>query len=514
MAHTLALVFGIVFVLAATCARAHSLDANNRQQTQQQISQLNTTNSSMSTAPPSGQEIIGSSVVRDDELIVSDEDRTMSSLIESPSTTSTLSSISSIQPEDMRSTTVKKELQQVTRSESPVRIGAEIINQAAGSVEPSSLPELIGGSSQIVSSSINSFGGGLVQPIEVSPEISRSVSEFTARMPEAVGSIIEKAGKEDDGSIESLLPPTSSLFNQASVDVAELNEMNCHLRNIDYCLAGLLSTSTKILPEDDNELETRCDEMKAATSCLAIYNKHCQNLKIFSLLAPSALSQDSGRSLFASEQRALAKRLGSQIRPAPELESQLLGVTNSSGQNVNVKTGQRVVSMSDLMELCETEAKNSPINIQLRKRVFAHARCINGRVPKLTPCIEDLKTAVQVFYEPKRKLPPRPTCCAFARFRACSNVAVDNICGFSSFEQLLESMGSSSGGSNPMSMLRTIERTCRQATDHKSAYCQEVLPPSGMRVPHRRGHKASKLAKMLDIFSFAPATQDLSSLSG
>jgi hypothetical protein len=327
----------------------------------------------------------------------------------------------------------------------------------------------------------------------MSPALSGAIGDIAQQLPSVYGDGQNRTAEPEPAAIERLLPKDTNLFDSAAVDASQFGEMDCHLRNIDYCLAGLIGTSQKVLPETNKEFETRCDEMKATTSCMAVYNKRCSTLRVFSMLAPFMPGQ--GADLLPS----VASSSLSSSAATSGANQLLLAATNGSSSSP-------VVSLTNLMELCEPRAKGTPANTELRKRLFQMAKCINPRVPMLSPCLDDLKTAVQLFYEPRRVLPMRPTCCALARFRACSANALDGVCGLSSFEQLLESV---SGQGGPVSMVKSIDRVCRQATDPQSSYCKEVLPPSGMKLPQRRGRKASKLAKALELISFAPSAQGL-----
>lgn len=344
----------------------------------------------------------------------------------------------------------------------------------------------------------------------MSPGLASAIGELSQQLP-TIYSRNENSTNETIESMQRLLPSNTNLFDKEAIDATQLDQMDCHLRNIDYCLAGLLGTAQKILPETDSELETRCDEMKATTSCIAVYNKRCSTLKIFSVLAPFA--QQSTSLLSPNSSDLLTDRQRELAGPAAgTLMSQPVNLALVDGGGVRSSPGKTspasAISVRNMMEICEPHAKSSPGNKELRQRLFQLAKCVNGRVPTLNPCFDDLKTAIQLFYEPRRLLPMQPTCCALARFRSCSISALDGVCGLSSFEQLMQAFpGQERGG--PMNMLTTIERVCRQASDHRSSYCKETLPPSGMKVTPRRGSKASKLAKALDLISFSPAAQGL-----
>lgn len=292
-----------------------------------------------------------------------------------------------------------------------------------------------------------------------------------------------------------LLPKQGSLFDKDAVDVGALESMDCHLRNLDFCYAGLMGSSERLLPETDHQLEVRCDEMKAASSCVALFNKRCQTFKMFGAIGAISAAGEAQQ-----QQQAELK----EVELPPALESVLLDDEQSDGQQRTGNSSADRIKMADLSTICEPSQRSQRNNRLIRRRAFQIAKCINSRVPMLRPCIEDLKTAVQVFYEPARSLPMKPTCCAVSRFRACSIEALDNICGLTSFEQLERSLATGSGAG---SMMSTLERVCRWdgSKRHQSEYCLEILPPSGMKTPQRRGAKASKLAKALDLFSFAPA---------
>lgn len=334
------------------------------------------------------------------------------------------------------------------------------------------------------------FGELLTTELELQPATTVSSDKLSAEpepaSDEATMAPTKGPAGDDKQVPRDLLPQNTSLFNRDAVDLSALGQMDCHLRNLDYCLAGMLGSFQRALPETSAELEVRCDEMRATTSCLALFNKRCHSFKVFAALVPFIQQQTS-----------------------PLVRSSGLGTTKLESQVESLlmnRPARGRILTADLMSICEPEAKKSEANGELRKRIFEMAKCINSRVPRMSHCFEDLKTALQLFYEPTRSLPLRPSCCALSRFRHCSSEALDNVCGLSSFDQLIDSLGSQSG---PFTMVRSIDRVCRLATDHRSAYCAEVLPPSGMKAPQRRGRKASKLAKALDLISFAQPDQEM-----
>lgn len=329
---------------------------------------------------------------------------------------------------------------------------------------------------------------------EDAAKIGELVGSLGGEINQAMSAATNQEPKEDEGVPENLLPGGASLFDKDAVDLQALAQMDCHLRNVDYCVAGIMGSASKLLPETDAEFEVRCDEMKATTTCLAAYNKRCSTFKVFAALAPFANGNSPALASVQSQEALKSARL-------PEQAESLLMNSNKTGR----------IAMADLMGACEPEEKRTPTNKLVRARLFTLSKCINTRIPKLRPCLEDLKVALQLFYEPSRSLPLRPTCCALSRFRHCSSQAMDRVCGLSSFDQLLGQLTSGGGSSGPFSMVKSIELVCRQsASDFRSAYCADVLPASGLRGPQRRGRKASKLAKALDLISFAPAAQEVS----
>lgn len=293
----------------------------------------------------------------------------------------------------------------------------------------------------------------------------------------------EDAASADDALLAQMTPSSSSLFQADAVDGEQLSQLDCHLRNVDFCYAGLMGSAQKVLPESDAQFEARCDEMKAASSCLAHYNHRCQTVKLFAFLTPIDALQSSGAASTVDQLEI------------PEEASRLILPNARNGSSIKVV---------DLMKMCEPQAKSDPINRQLRARLFELAKCINKQLPQLRPCIEDLKTALQLSYEVNKSLAVQPSCCALSRFRECSESALDNICGLHSFRELSESLQQSSG---PNNLFGLVNRVCKQAARANSQYCQELLPASGLRAPIRRGSKASKLAKALDLISFSPAIQ-------
>lgn len=310
-------------------------------------------------------------------------------------------------------------------------------------------------------------------------------------------------------SPEDLLPKEESLFQKDSIDREELLQLDCHLRNLDYCYAGILGSAQKVLPETDSELESRCDAMKATTYCLLIYHQRCSSFNVFEALAPFADIQSIQRQQIPKElQTAELPQFADELVLNRNLSNQAPGIESRASPMGLSQQQQRLqdqtrLTMANLVGLCEPSSKGTEPNKLLRRRLFKVAKCINSRMPYLRPCIEDMKTSIQVFFEPGLSLPLKPSCCAMSRFRDCASKALDGVCGLTSFELLEKTLNS-----GPTSMVKTIGRVCRNAARFDSPYCQEILPPSGLRAPPRRGRKASKLAKALDLIQFAPATQD------
>lgn len=294
---------------------------------------------------------------------------------------------------------------------------------------------------------------------------------------------------EDPDSIDEFLPKSGSLFEKDALDPEGLSQIDCHLRNVDYCFAGLLGGMQKLLPETDSELEVRCDEVKVAMGCIAIFNKRCDSFRVFASFNPMSTYEQ----LLSGKSDMLPPEM-TDLEIPPELTGVLMN-KNASGEVRNLKT-------MDLLQLCDPASKKTKMNQFLRKRLFELGSCANSRVHLLNPCLDDLKTALQVFYEPGRSLPLKPSCCAISRFRECARGALDKICGLSSWTELEKMLTSSSLGSQS---LKIVNRICRQeANKFNSPYCIEVLPPVGMKAPPaRRGSKASKLAKALDLISLS-----------
>ena len=295
-------------------------------------------------------------------------------------------------------------------------------------------------------------------------------------------------------------PSRQKLFASERLDVKTLEQLDCHLRNVDLCLAGALASSTKALPETDAELEARCDESKAASACLAVYYERCQPLGV---LAP-LLKSVTGTAEDTSPLAATALSAADQVH-ADAARREPQSAENAAPLSADGAAAQQLPRPSDLAALCEPDAKQRDSILRLRAQLFKLANCVNPRLPLIRPCINDLKAALQVFYEQTRSLPVRQSCCALSRFRKCASDALDNVCGLSSLDGLIASISGGGGGqsSGSLSMVRSIKRVCKQSSsDFRSPFCVEVLPPSGMRVPRQRGKKASKLAKALDLISF------------
>lgn len=328
-----------------------------------------------------------------------------------------------------------------------------------------------------------------------------AISSIDSELDSFDGGKIEEdsSSASQEVPIESLISKDEALFQSDALSPKHLAQMDCHMRNIDYCYAGLMAASTHLLPENDDEFEVRCDELKAATSCVAVFNQRCQTLKVFAAFGP-ILGNGETNEVIPQELR--------EMPIAPAAEELLLnedGRQQTSNNNKNVE-----VKNSDIINICQPSAKGTKANRLLRQRIFQIGKCVNQRLPKLMPCIDDLKTALQLIYEPTRSLPLKPTCCAVTRFRACSIDALDNVCGLNSFSEFEKSFSSFTGGN----MFKSLDRVCKQSTKlYDSYHCSDLLPPSGMKISQRTGRKASKLARALNLLQFAPAVSQTASNS-
>lgn len=336
-------------------------------------------------------------------------------------------------------------------------------------------------------------------------QLSSSGPNSRIALPDGQQNVEQEQHQEEVTTVSSLelLPSRKSLFGRDSIDLEQLNQIDCHLRNVDFCYAGLMGASWRMMPETDAELEARCDEMRVTSSCLAIYNQRCSSYKAFGAISPMLMSDQIRSQALQQPQAALVAQM--------EVPLDFESPESTPGARQAPASPVTKVKLADFMNLCEPEAKSQPNIIKIRRRLFSLSKCLNGRLPKLAPCLDDLKVALQLLYEPSRVLPLRPSCCALSRFRHCATQAMDNVCGLSSFKQLADTF---SNGSPTGSSLKLVERVCRNSTDFESEFCQEVLPPPGTKIPPKRGSKASKLAKALDLLSFSSATSSSSSSLG
>lgn len=419
-------------------------------------------------------------------------------------------------PEDTPTrTTVKKELAQ-TSTAAPQTVSGESERVSNGN-------QTVSGGSSIIQTP-QTVSGAARTPQTVAGEALAAalpaVQQVAGQLAE--GTLRGQPSSEAEAEGRLMARPASFFSGESAEALGDFAPMDCHLRNVDLCFAGLIGAMGKLLPETEREFEARCDEMRATSSCLALYNKRCASLKAFALLAP--VSAGDALAAMPAQVRAAAHS------PALALPAELAPeASRAHAARADPAARNNQVGVADLASACEPTERQRPEQQEIRRRIFQLAGCLNGRVPKLTPCLDDLKAAIQIFYEPRRSIPLRPTCCALSRFRSCSTQALDQVCGLRSFDQLLASFGQRSA---PIGLLAALERLCNagqraqmvaqpgrksladsrepQAREelHKSAYCADVLPPSGLRAPQRRGRKASKLAKALDLISFAPAAQD------
>lgn len=213
----------------------------------------------------------------------------------------------------------------------------------------------------------------------------------------------------------------------------------CHLRTIDLCYAGLLASMQKPLPTTDEEIDIKCEEVQAALDCVITYNSRCSTLQIFGgAMSPIDIYEDTPKGF---------KFCG-----------------NSTDKDSKM----------------------------LRKKVKELAPCVNERLSSLKRCFSDFQTAVVIFHEPPKPLPTKPLCCALDRFRTCSQDVLDGACGFGSFKEFEAAMMNS--------MPRVFDTVCRQAK-YKTKFCVDILPPTGTPTPVRRGKNASKIGKILSLFS-------------
>lgn len=284
-------------------------------------------------------------------------------------------------------------------------------------------------------------------------------------------------------------------FFSVDARLDELRGMDCHFRNIDYCLSGLLGSMAKGLPEDDEAFEVKCDEIKAATHCLRVYMEKCGSERLMALLAPFGIMERK------KPTEILAKVLqvqGVNLQDAgdvpidPKVESLLLNTSPEEAKNQSLAP----VRYRTLMELCDPAGKKDPANKRVRQQLFKLGKCLNERIPFAVPCLSDLKNAFLIFYEPKRRLPREPTCCAISRFQSCMTSAFDKVCGTNSIAALMEQLETT------FLPMRAIERYCGAGLDHNSQYCKDTLPPVGMKTPiPKKDNRMSRIAKALDLIT-------------
>lgn len=289
-------------------------------------------------------------------------------------------------------------------------------------------------------------------------------------------------------------------YFKMDASMSGLRGLDCHFRNVDLCVAGLLGTMAKGLPETDDQFEMRCDEMKATTNCLRVFLEKCGSDRFMAMLAPFGALERRRPGAFVAQLmggRAQAEELEStQINPS--LEAIAMNLTPEEQRK---QADQAPIRYKTLIDLCEPSGKRDPANARVRKQLFKLSKCINERMPFVLPCVNDLKNAFIVFFESPRKLPKEPTCCAFSRFQSCLMDAFDSVCGLNSMQAIISQL------EYTILPMQAIGRVCGKALDHKSEYCTTILPPPGAKVPMpKKSSRVSRIAKALDMLSLSPAT--------
>lgn len=291
-----------------------------------------------------------------------------------------------------------------------------------------------------------------------------------------------------DASVQQLAGP---LFDHNARVAHHVLHADCHLRNLDLCYAGLLASFQKLLPEVDAELNARCDEMKAAGACVAAYAANCNADRVLTYLAPISATLDTALAA-APELNELPARVDQLVESGAPLDDAWAALNASSPELARELAG---VGLADLARVCDPRALSQKSTKLVRHRLFKLGKCVNARMPAITPCLDDLKNALQLVFELNGKLQLKPTCCAIARFRSCATAAIDNVCQLGSIAQLEASLSS-----GPASFMTSLARVCRGSAESRE--CLALLPPAGMKAPLRRGRKASKIAKVLEMFQF------------
>lgn len=308
-------------------------------------------------------------------------------------------------------------------------------------------------------------------------------------------STLETLGNSSSDSLDKL---AGGFFDSSAKIVDQLSLTDCHLRNLDLCFAGIMSAiGQRVLPETDSELNVRCDEMRAASQCAIAFASRCNSDRLLDMLAPFSRPLDSQlNELQAPELRKMPERIEELLNN--DLLDEAWKFLNASEPQLT----QQLTSINgyEMSRICDPKAKNTPKIKLMRHRMFKLGKCVNARLPALSPCLDDAKNAFQLIYEVNNRLEVKGTCCAVGRFRQCASVALDNVCELGSLNQLEASLNKIAGG-----FMGSLTKVCHiMAPD--SEYCITVLPPPGTKAPLRRGRKASRVAKLFEMIKFAPPT--------
>lgn len=340
---------------------------------------------------------------------------------------------------------------------------------------------------------------------KLSAQQSNDDNKTQTQIEQIAQTIVERLSNRSSDSTQRLV---GAFFDDDAKFDGALFESDCHMRNLDLCYAGILASFTKILPETEAELNSRCDEIKASSQCFIAYSARCQANRALTYLAPHASSLPRQLDI-----ASLSKVPIEQIKELPKQIDELIDnslLTNASLDDVwkqletsDPALSKQLASISDFSKICDPRSLSTNKIKLIRHRIFKLAKCVNARMTVLMPCIEDLKNALQLVYDLNGKLSLKPTCCAISRFRACAMNSMDNICDLGSTIQLESSLSK-----GPASFMSSIGRICRGASNFESPECKSILPPVGMKAPLRRGRKASKIAKVLEMIQLTPRTND------
>ncbi|XP_013779815.2 uncharacterized protein LOC106464232 isoform X1 [Limulus polyphemus] len=185
---------------------------------------------------------------------------------------------------------------------------------------------------------------------------------------------------------------------------------NCHMRELDICVATLVFSREYGVPETERELDIQCSFILEAQNCLLNYTKSCMM----------------------------------------STQSELLDLVGEGSNSL-------------ISQYCSSDT-------QIRERYLNKSACLSEALDQLTPCWKDLEAGLDKFGEISFDLRPSTFCCTYQRFFECVRKTIEDQCGVSGVEFILELLR--------IGFSRIPEVIC-SGSKYISKQCVDLLPPPG-----------------------------------